>query len=373
MTTYAKYIYTSGMQITAPSYNSKDEIHVLLDGVETSNYTIGSNRVIIFNSTPAEGTVIVVYRKTIAQDINFQNKTIIRAVDLNTLEQQSKNLIEENADILALTLQKDSKSTDDNYTANNKKITDIAEPTEDGDAVNYKYLTDLYGTTASAAESAAEAEAAAADANHYAILSSTKAVESAGSAQDSANSATQALNYADSAVQAKNLAKTYSEIAEDYSLDAENYRDSAHQYMIQAQNWSDVSAAKAVEAGVRVDEAEHQVDLAADQVAIAKQHADEADDSRFLADGAAARAEVYANMSNNAREGAEEELKKIAGYTFTLDGLIEVISGLDGGDARSISLALDGGNVSSTMTDDYNSGDASATSWSIVYEGGGAI
>jgi hypothetical protein len=154
-------------------YLSTEHIEVYLDGVEqTSGYTIdaGTNKV-TFTSAPDSGTVVLLKRVTPktkaeyqAQIVDFQDGSVLTESDLDTavlgllyISQEAEDSATSDA------LQMDQ--TDQNWTAQEKRIKSVATPTGANDAVTKEYvdglalydapsIPQLYSFTATASQTA---------------------------------------------------------------------------------------------------------------------------------------------------------------------------------------------------------------------------
>ena len=255
-------------------YLATSDIYAMLDGVDITNKIVSVvGSLVTFNET-ITGDLLKIYRSTPKSTLTFQNKTIIRSSDLNDLNLRNQYISEEIGDtVLYDVLKKDA--TDTNFTAEGKRIKNVDDAIEDTDAVNLGYITDLYGTTESAAASASIASQRASEAANYANESLNYANTSLSHANDSLTHATESLN--------------------------------------------------------------------------------------------------HANASANSAAEADEQADRAGGFSAALSQVIEVVSGLDGGDARGITLALEGGTSNMTHEDSYEGGGANRVDPATTFDGGGAI
>ncbi len=143
---------TAGPFSISFSYLAEAEIDVTVDGVLktlTTHYTFPSATTISFTSGnhPANGTAIKFQRDTniSSKKIDFQDGSILTETDLDTNTDQLLFGLQEFTDDLSTNVVRRDGSTNltANLDANSKKITNLATPTADGDAVNKSYVTDV--------------------------------------------------------------------------------------------------------------------------------------------------------------------------------------------------------------------------------------
>tara|TARA_Y100001973_G_scaffold105360_1_gene178239 strand:- start:1511 stop:5176 length:3666 start_codon:yes stop_codon:yes gene_type:complete len=143
---------TAGPFSISFSYLAEAEIDVTVDGVLktlTTHYTFPSATTISFTSGnhPANGAAIKFQRDTdiSSKKIDFQDGSILTETDLDTNTDQLLYGLQEFTDDLSTNVVRRDGSTNltANLDANSKKITNLATPTADGDAVNKSYVTDV--------------------------------------------------------------------------------------------------------------------------------------------------------------------------------------------------------------------------------------
>ena len=154
---------TAGPFSISFSYLAEAEIDVTVDGVLktlTTHYTFPSATTISFTSGnhPANGAAIKFQRDTdiSSKKIDFQDGSILTETDLDTNTEQLLFGLQEFTDDLNTNVVRRDGSTNltANLDANNKKITNLATPTADGDAVNKSYVTDVVQGLVSSSSSA---------------------------------------------------------------------------------------------------------------------------------------------------------------------------------------------------------------------------
>jgi len=143
---------TAGPFSISFSYLAEAEIDVTVDGVLktlTTHYTFPSATTISFTSGnhPANGAAIKFQRDTdiSSKKIDFQDGSILTETDLDTNTDQLLYGLQEFTDDLNTNVVRRDGSTNltANLDANSKKITNLATPTANGDAVNKSYLTSI--------------------------------------------------------------------------------------------------------------------------------------------------------------------------------------------------------------------------------------
>lgn len=125
-------------------YLEDSDVLITINGVATTAFTIDpSTKIITFSSAPADGTVIRVYRNTNNDTLaaTFISGSAIRAVDLNDNFTQNLYVIQE--------IDNNAVQTDGSTTMvgdldmGGYKVTNLAAPVADTDAVNRAYVNDI--------------------------------------------------------------------------------------------------------------------------------------------------------------------------------------------------------------------------------------
>tara|TARA_R100000406_G_scaffold56203_2_gene38558 strand:+ start:11790 stop:14189 length:2400 start_codon:yes stop_codon:yes gene_type:complete len=175
------------------SYRDTGDIVVKVDGVTktlTTHYTFPTSNTITFTAgnIPTNGQIVEVRRATnhSARLVDYVAGATLTETDLDTDSEQAFFMAQESLDVAndSITL-----NASDVYEGNNKRITNIADPTSAQD-VSTKAYTDSQIATVSSNASAAAASASAA---------ATSATNSASSATSAASSATTATTKASEA------------------------------------------------------------------------------------------------------------------------------------------------------------------------------
>ncbi|URA07101.1 tail fiber protein [Xanthomonas phage Laurelin] len=155
--------------------------------------------------------------------VDFADGSILRAYDLNISQVQSLHIAEEARDLTADTI---GVNNDGDLDARARKIVNLADGVNDGDAVNLRQQKQWAGSALNSANaSAASAQASQAQADRsqaQANASSASASASLTYSQNSQNSATNAftsesnsLNYAQASQTARDLSQAWASRAED--------------------------------------------------------------------------------------------------------------------------------------------------------------
>lgn len=179
----------------------------------TTNTTITTNKA----WGPADNfDLIEIRRLTSATErlVDFADGSILRAYDLNISQVQSLHIAEEARDLTADTI---GVNNDGDLDARARKIVNLADGVNDGDAVNLRQQKQWAGSALNqAAAAAASAQAAAQSASNSAGSASSSATSAGNSASSASQSATQASNSANSA-SASQTSRLASEAARDLS------------------------------------------------------------------------------------------------------------------------------------------------------------
>ncbi|MDC3138267.1 phage tail fiber protein [Candidatus Pelagibacter sp.] len=135
------YIADGNTSTFAITFNFIDSTHVkvFLDGVANTNFTVsGSN--VVMNSNPANGVVVMIKRETPtdARLVDFQDGSVLTESDLDKSADQNFFIAQEVNDESQSAMK---LGTDDTFDAQNKRIKNLADPVNNGDAVNKSFIS----------------------------------------------------------------------------------------------------------------------------------------------------------------------------------------------------------------------------------------
>ena len=204
MAYYAKNVYPSvdGIQknfAISFEYREPEHVKVFINGVEDPNWTFLNPATVQMDTAPAVGAYVHVTRVTpIAErEVDFQNTAELTERDLDDSAQQVFEAVQEFYDVLEDSFK---PQPDGSLSLGGKRLEDVGDPVEDGDAVNKGWvetatesalatmytLRDQAAVSEDNAEASATAAAASAAAAAPAITAAdtavTKAAEAAASA-----------------------------------------------------------------------------------------------------------------------------------------------------------------------------------------------
>ena len=166
------------------SYRNTADIVVKVDGVTktiTTHYTFPSSNTIQFTAgnIPTNGQVVEVRRVTshTSRLVDYVAGATLTETDLDTDSEQAFFMAQESLDVAndSITL-----NASDVYEGNNKRITNIADPTGAQDVATKTYVDTNIGTATSSAAAAASSASAAASSATSAASSATTATTQAG-------------------------------------------------------------------------------------------------------------------------------------------------------------------------------------------------
>ena len=238
-------------QFTVPfDYLNRTFVHVYLNDIEETQGTTWSfisPTVIERSAAPLVGETLTIRRVTSTNRIiDFKDASVLRSFDLNTSQLQVLHIAEEAKDMTVDTISTDIYG---NLDARWRRIAHIANPVEDGDALNYgTYKADLNGAVVArdrAETAATKAEASAVISKNWADAASSHKVAAEGSATTASTAATTATNAAAAAA-------TSAYQAETSVLTAHAWADAAKSHADAAKSHAD--AAKVSEDAAKVSE-----------------------------------------------------------------------------------------------------------------------
>ena len=183
-------------------YLRKAFVHVSVDNtpLNTDQYTI-DGRTVVFNTAPASGSVIRIYRETITDRlVVWADASVLKAADMTISQVQQLHILEEGQDwskINSIYLDEN----DSKWQGNNHPMKNISDPVDAKDVVTKGYMETVQGGFVMT-NTALKDEAA-----KQAGIATTKASEAAASASAAATSETNAASSA-------NMAKRWAEASD---------------------------------------------------------------------------------------------------------------------------------------------------------------
>ena len=212
----------------------------------TTDYTI-DGRTVVFNTAPASGSVIRIYRETTTDRlVVWADASILKAADMTIQQIQQLHILEETNDWT----KNNSIVLNDEGTAwqgRNYRLTNISDPVDEQDAVTKRYIDNeenSFMVTMNALKNQTEqmANQASTNANNAkksenaAKLSETNAKTSENVAK---TSETNAKTSADDAIVSRDAAQSAAETSSHYASTARNFAVEAKTYMDNAKNYSE--------------------------------------------------------------------------------------------------------------------------------------
>ena len=124
-------------------YLNETDVKVQIDGTLTSAYSFANATQILFNTAPANGAEIIIYRSTDVSEpiVSFFAGSSIRAQDLNKANDQIRFSVEE---WRSQTVPLYNAVLPDEIDMGGNRIINLADPTSAQDAVTKQYLEDNY-------------------------------------------------------------------------------------------------------------------------------------------------------------------------------------------------------------------------------------
>ena len=121
-------------------YILTSHVKAFVDGVEDTNITFPTSSTIQLSSTPASGAVVQIRRVTPsnARLVDFQDGSVLTSSDLDQSADQNFFVSQETKDDVGAKLGLD---TADRFDALNKRIINLADPVNDQDAVNKRFIS----------------------------------------------------------------------------------------------------------------------------------------------------------------------------------------------------------------------------------------
>ena len=222
-------------------YLEETDIKVTLNSVVTTAYTLANATTISFNTAPANGVAIRIYRDTAVDNLQstFFAGSAIRAQDLNDNFLQSNYTVQEIKDRF---LDRTGGTLSGELDMGTNKIVNLGTPTANADASTKAYVDSTIGLAGGYAAAAA-ASASAASASETAAA--TSATNSANSASASATSAAASLASQTAAASSASAASTS---ASNASTSASNASTSASNAATSATNAANSATSAATSA-----------------------------------------------------------------------------------------------------------------------------
>ena len=133
------------------TYQNTSEISVTVDGVAQAGLTFPSSSTVQLTSAPASSTIVQVRRTTslTARAVDFASGSVLTEEDLDNSAIQTFHAAQEATDRVADAIYQD---TDLNWTAQNKRIKNVANPSAAQDAVTKNYLENTWLSAADKAQ-----------------------------------------------------------------------------------------------------------------------------------------------------------------------------------------------------------------------------
>ena len=127
------------------SYRSTADLTITLAGVASTAFTLNAaGTTLTFNSTPANGTAIEIRRRTSQNSklVDYASGSVLTENDLDTDSEQaffmSQEAIDDAGDVIKI------DNTNFQWDAQNKRLTNVANPTSDQDAATKHYLENTW-------------------------------------------------------------------------------------------------------------------------------------------------------------------------------------------------------------------------------------
>lgn len=253
-------------QFTVPfDYLNRTFVRVYVNGTEETQGTTWSfitPTVIERSAAPLAGETLTIRRVTSTNRIvDFKDASVLRSLDLNTSQIQVLHIAEEAKDMTVDTISTDIYG---NLDARWRRIAHIANPVEDGDALNYgTYKADLNGAVVArdrAETAATKAEASAVTSKNWADAASNHKVAAEGSATTASTAATTATNAAAAAATSTSKAETaaltahaWTDAAKSHADAAKVSKDAAKVSEDAAEGWADQAKSEADRAKAAAD------------------------------------------------------------------------------------------------------------------------
>jgi hypothetical protein len=266
--------------------------------------------------------LIEIRRNTSASDrlVDFADGSILRAFDLNTSQVQSLHIAEEARDLTADTIGVNNEGQLD---ARAKRIVNLADPVNPGDAVNLRMNQQWAGSALNQATLSAQSAAASESSRQAAGVQATNSANSATASQASRVAAEQALA---TTITHKNTAGTSATNSEASNVRSQEWASKTEDVAVtpglfSSWHYSRKSAASATASANSATQAAQKVVDAQSQVSLA---ATEANRATTEADRAAAEADALGNM-NGLAENMDDSTTGAGNWSVTFKGILKAI------------------------------------------------
>ena len=252
------------------AYISKEHVHLYVDDVEDTAFSWVTDSSIAASSIPAYGSTVLVKRITPRGELTvvIPNAGTLRGKDINTQSLQALYVAEEGYDALIDIMKSNSAGTA--WDADERRITNVADPVDDQDATTKKWVVDRTAeSVAAAAASASSAASSASTASAAASTATTKASQASTSEANAASSASTASSAASTATTQAGIAttKATATAADAVATAADRAAVAADKATVAADK-ATVAADKATVASDKTTVAGYKVSVEADKTAI---------------------------------------------------------------------------------------------------------
>lgn len=269
-------------------YLRKAFIHVTINDVEVSDYSIDS-RTIIFETAPSEGAIINIYRSTdTTRLVSWADASVLKASDMTISQVQQLHILEEGQDwskINSIYLDEN----DSKWQGNNHPMKNISDPVDAKDVVTKGYMETVQGGFVMTNTALKD------EATKQAGIATTKASEASTSASAAKISETNAASSA-------NMAKRWAEAS-----DSPDNTTSKSAKTWASEAAGSASAAKASETNAKSSEtkAANSATTATEKAGIATTKASEASASASAAKTSETNAQNAANAAKTSETNAK--------------------------------------------------------------------
>ena len=283
-------------------YLRKSFIHVTINDVEVSDYSIDS-RTVIFDTAPSEGAIINIYRSTdTTRLVAWADASVLKASDMTISQVQQLHILEEGQDWSKLnSLYLDEN--DSKWQGNNHPMKNISDPVDAKDVVTKGYMETVQGGFVMTNTALKD------EATKQAGIATTKASEAAASASAAKTSETNAASSA-------NTAKRWAEAS-----DSPDNTTSKSAKTWASEAIGSASAAKASETNAKSSETK-----AANSATTATEKADVATNKASEASASASAAKTSETNAQNAASAAKTSETNAKNYSENVNVFLPSVS-----------------------------------------------